>query len=75
LSELEQRLGTKTMEQLTKAMKSPQGASNLLETLPATERNRVLNLLSNSQQFKPGVSAATVNMLSPSSENQNALAK
>lgn len=75
LSELEQRLGTKTMEQLTKAMKSPQGATNLLETLPASERNRVLNLLSNPQQLKPGVSAATVNMLSPSSENQNALAK
>lgn len=75
LSELEQRVGTKTMEQLTKAMKTPESAANLLETLPATERNRILNLLSNPQKWKPGVSAATVNMLAPASENQNALAK
>jgi hypothetical protein len=75
LSELEQRLGTKTMDQLTKAMKTPEGAANLLETLPATERNRVLNLLSNPQRFKPGAAGATVNMLAPSNENQNALAK
>lgn len=82
LSELEQRLGTKTMTQLTEAMKTPEGAANLLQTLPASERNRVLNLISNPQKLKPGAAAAAAiavtnakNMLASDSENQNALAK
>jgi hypothetical protein len=75
LSILENRIGTKTMDALTKASQTPEGAAKLLETLPATERNRVINLLSNPQQWKPGAAAATVNALAPSSENQNALAK
>ena len=77
LSELEQRLGTKTMSQLTDAMKTPQGAANLLETLPGNERNRIIQLLSNPQQWKPGAAAATgavaTNMLAPASQNVNAL--
>jgi hypothetical protein len=75
LSILENRIGTKTMDALTKASQTPEGAAKLLETLPATERNRVINLLSNPQQWKPGAAAATVNALAPSSENQNALVK
>jgi len=75
LSILENRIGTKTMDVLTKASQTPEGAAKLLETLPATERNRVINLLSNPQQWKPGAAAATLNALAPSSENQNALAK
>ena len=77
LSELEQRLGTKTMSQLTDAMKTPQGAANLRETLPGNERNRIIQLLSNPQQWKPGAAAATgavaTNMLAPASQNVNAL--
>jgi hypothetical protein len=79
LSELEQRLGTKTMTQLTEAMKTPQGAANLLETLPANERSRVVKILSNPQQWKPGAGAAAVtgakNALAPDEEIQNALVK
>jgi hypothetical protein len=101
LSELEQRLGTKTMEQLTKAMKTPEKAANLLETLPAVERNQVLQMLFDPSSLSKGLSiypssgkfnlgqdgvnaakaakairtGTAVNMLSPSSENQNALAK
>jgi hypothetical protein len=75
LSILENRIGTKTMDVLTKASQTPEGAVKLLETLPATERNRVINLLSNPQQWKPGAAAAAANALAPSSENQNALAK
>jgi hypothetical protein len=79
LSELEQRIGAKTMAQLTQAMKTPQGAANLLETLPATERNRVFNLMSKPQTWKPGTAAATgvavKNALAPEQENQNALAQ
>jgi hypothetical protein len=51
LSELEQRLGAKTMAQLTQAMKTPQGAANLLETLPAAERSQVLQLISNPAEW------------------------
>ena len=75
LSELEKAVGAKTMTQLTQAMKTPQGAARLLETLPASERSRVLNLLSNPQQWKPGAAATAVNALAPQSENQNALVK
>jgi len=46
LSELERNIGTKSMKQLTDAMKTPEGAANLLETLPASERNQVLQLIS-----------------------------
>jgi hypothetical protein len=79
LSELEQRIGAKTMSQLTQAMKTPQGAADLLETLPATERNRVINLMTKPQTWKPGTAAATNvairNALAPEQENQNALAR
>ena len=78
LSELEQRIGAKTMAQLTQAMKTPQGAAELLETLPAAERSRVLNLMTKPQTWKPGTAAATgiavKNALAPE-ENQNALAQ
>ena len=78
LSELEQRIGAKTMAQLTQAMKTPQGAAELLETLPAAERNRVLNLMTKPQTWKPGTAAATgiavKNALAPE-ENQNAWAR
>jgi hypothetical protein len=79
LSELEQRIGAKTMAQLTQAMKTPQGAAELLETLPAAERNRVFNLMTKPQTWKPGTAAATgiavKNALAPEQENQNALAQ
>jgi hypothetical protein len=78
LSELEQQIGAKTMAQLTQAMKTPQGAAELLETLPAAERNRVFNLMTKPQTWKPGTAAATgvavKNALAPE-ENQNALAQ
>jgi len=45
LSEYEKAIGAKTMKILTEAMKTPQGAANLLETLPQAERSRVTELL------------------------------
>ena len=71
---LEDRIGTKTMDVLTKASQTPEGAAELLNTLPGAERVRVLNLLSNPQNWKPGTAAAAVNALAPREENQNALA-
>jgi len=75
---LEDRIGTKTMDILTKASQTPQGATELLEVLPASERARVLNLLSKPQTWKPGTAAAAsvavTNALAPE-ESQNALAR
>jgi len=45
LSEYEKAIGAKTMKILTEAMKTPQGAANLLETLPQAEKSRVTELL------------------------------
>jgi hypothetical protein len=71
---LEDRIGTKTMDVLTKASQTPQGAAELLNTLSGAERVRVLNLLSNPQNWKPGTAAVAVNALAPREEKQNALA-
>jgi len=75
LNILEGKIGKSTMDALTQASKTPNGAVKLLETLPANERNRVIQLLSNPQQWKPGIAGAVTNALAPESENQNALAK
>jgi hypothetical protein len=45
ISEYEKALGVKTMKVLTEAMKTPQGAANLLDALPTSEKNRVTQLL------------------------------
>lgn len=73
---LENKIGTKTMDVLTKASQTPEGAATLLDTLPASERVRVLNLLSNPQGWKPGTSAASVTAIKNalvSEEPKNAL--
>lgn len=71
---LENKIGTKTMDMLTQASQTPQGAAELLDTLPAKERVRILNLLSNPQGWKAGAGVAVKNVLAPE-EPQNALAK
>ena len=59
ISEFEKSVGKNTMDILTQAMKSPEGAFNLLQSLPAVERNKVLNLLVNPAQWssKAGLTA------------------
>ena len=47
LTEYEKAIGVKTMRILTDAMKSPEGAQNLLKALPEAEVNRVTELLLN----------------------------
>jgi len=68
------------MNTLTEAFKTGEGTADLLNTLPATERNRVLKLLSDPTQWKTspvraagGATAASVNALA-TEEPQNALA-
>lgn len=71
---LEDRIGTKTMDVLTKASQTPQGTAELLDTLPAAERIRVLKLLSNPQDWKPGAAATAINALAPQEDRpQNAM--
>jgi hypothetical protein len=62
---LEDKIGKNTMDVLTKASQTPQGAAELLDTLSGAERNRVLQLLSNPQEWKPGAAAVAVNALAP----------
>jgi len=59
ISELERAVGQKTLQTLTQAMKTPQGAADLLSTLPAAERNQVLRILSDPSQWSPTISTST----------------
>jgi hypothetical protein len=59
ISELERAVGQKTLKTLTEAMKTPQGAADLLSTLPAAERNQVLRILSDPSQWSPTISTST----------------
>jgi len=76
LDVLEKKLGKKVMNTLTEASKSGKNMAQLIDTLPATERNAVLRALNNPQEWaiipKEGRGAA-VNVLAP--ENQNNLRK
>ena len=77
---LETKIGAKTMTTLTEALKTPQGAADLLATLPGEERVKVLKLLSDPSQWKSGTKAVAtgtttmgVNALAPD-RYDNALA-
>ena len=52
ISEYEKALGVKTMKALTEAMKNPQSAANLLESLPTNEKNRITQLLTNPSSLR-----------------------
>jgi len=79
IGELEKRLGQKTMKVLSDAMQSPESAANLLEALPPSERNRVIQFLNNPGELKQRVAGqatrVVTNALAGESENQNALAR
>jgi hypothetical protein len=76
LDKLEQKLGKKVMNELTKASKGGQDMARLLDTLPAADRNAVLRALNNPQEWMvvpKEARGATVNLLAP--ENRNELRK
>jgi hypothetical protein len=84
ISELEKRIGVKTTKTLSDAMQDPQTAANLLESIPASERNKIIQLLNNPSVLglkgaavtrAAAMPAAPINALAPQSENQNALAR
>jgi hypothetical protein len=82
---LENKIGAKTMSTLTEGLKTPEGAAKLLETLPASERNRVIKLISDpsilgqtsakkaAEAIRTGTVTGAVNALAPERNNQNAL--
>lgn len=78
LNILENKIGQKTMATLTESLKTPEGAANLLESLPAAERNRVLQLIGDPSKWSAparatvtGTTAASVNMLAPERNVEN----
>ena len=78
LNILENKIGTKTMATLTEALKTPEGAANLLDALPAAERNRVLQIMSDPTKWGAPTRAAVtgsiaggVNMLAPERNVEN----
>jgi hypothetical protein len=74
LSILENKIGKKTMDILTEGLKTPEGAAKLLETLPGSERVRVLKLLSDPKSWAQKSAGATAvgvtNALAPEPENR-----
>lgn len=82
LNILENKIGAKTMASLTDGLKTPGGAVNLLERLPAEERNQVLKLISDPSKWSEGAkavvrgtTAAGVNALAPERYNSNELTR
>jgi len=85
LANMQRIIGDKTMKTLSEAMTDPKKAAKLLETLPAAERNRVLQIMADPNVLKPsvlerGIGAARTatpiminNALNP--ENNNAFAE
>jgi len=72
LNILENKIGQKTLATLTESLKTPEGAANLLESLPAAERSRVLQIIGDPSKWGAptraavtGGTAGGVNMLAP----------
>ena len=81
---LEKRLDKKIFAEMQKGMASGKSALEMLNTLPAAEKSKVLRVLSDPESWgKAGTISARiatrqeqpVNALAPQQENQNALAK
>jgi hypothetical protein len=52
VSELEKAIGNKSMKILTESLKTPEGAANLLKKLPASEQQRITELLTNPSSIR-----------------------
>jgi hypothetical protein len=79
LAELQEKIGIKTTNILSKAAQNPQAAADLLESLPASERSRVINAIKNSTRVRPVIEQTArvlpiTNAMAPQSESENALA-
>lgn len=77
---LEGKVETKITDTIIKGLKDGKSANELLDTIPYDERNKVLKLLKNSEEWNAltGVAAdreTNRNKLAPQQTNQNALAR
>jgi hypothetical protein len=77
LDRLEKKLGTKVMNELTKASESGKNLADLLSKMPAVERNKVLRALNKPEEWliipknaRGGAAAGTANALAPESINE-----
>jgi len=59
VSELEKAIGNKSMKILTDAMKNPQAAADLLNTLPKNEKQRITTLLTDPNSIRTMAQQAT----------------
>ena len=75
---LERKVGKRVMNNLVEGLRNGQSAVELLDTLPARERNAVLKAISDPKTFglpPSAVGVGATNMLAPEAQNQNALAR
>jgi len=77
---IEGKINTKAMEVLVKGSESGKNMNEILNTLPASERQKLLIILNSSEEWSPLLGAAaerkaTKNKLAPQQQNQNALAR
>lgn len=77
---IEGKINTKAMEVLVKGAESGKNMNEILNTLPASERSKLLNILNSNEKWSPLLNvAATQNMnrnkLAREQPNQNALAR
>ena len=77
---IEGKINTKAMEVLVKGAESGKSMNEILNTLPATEKSKLLIILNSNEQWSPLLGAATAqsvnkNKLAREQQNQNALAR
>jgi hypothetical protein len=77
---LEGKVETKITETIVKGLKNGKSANEILDTLPADDRFKVLKALKNSEEWNALTGVATErsvnrNSLAPEQDNQNALAR
>lgn len=79
LDVLEGKINEKTMKVLSEGMKSGKSAYELLNTLPTSDRSKILQILINDKNWvkeaTAPMTAGVANALSPPMENRNALAE
>ena len=77
---IEGKINTKAMEVLVKGAESGKSMNEILNTLPASERGKLAQILNSNEKWSPLLGVAATqnvnrNKLTPQQQNQNALAR
>ena len=77
---IEGKINTKAMEVLVKGAESGKSMNEILNTLPASERGKLAQILNSNEKWSPLLGVAATqnvnrNKLAPQQQNQNALAR